>query len=83
MKRLLLFFFLPYFSISQIDPTNNSSLNSIKPLIEVDVGFPWLINVNAGIKFNNHQISLIGKSFFIYHQAALSYNYYISQIRNN
>ena len=79
MKRLLLLFFLPCFSISQINENNNSSLNSIKPLIEIDVGFPWLINVNAGIKFENHQISLIGKSYFIYHQAAVSYNYYISE----
>tara|TARA_B100000902_G_scaffold393861_1_gene448969 strand:+ start:4609 stop:5679 length:1071 start_codon:yes stop_codon:yes gene_type:complete len=75
-KLLLLLIIIPFLCIGQSGVNSKYSLDSIKPVLNLGVGFPWIINVNAGIKINNHKILVNAKSYFISSETGLSYNYY-------
>ena len=77
MKKLLLFLLIPFLSFGQNHVNEKFRLDSIKPVLNLGVGFPWILNINAGIKMDNHTILLSAKSFFIYNETSLSYRYYL------
>lgn len=76
MKKILLLLIIPFLCIGQSPVKDQYSLDSIKTVLSLGVGFPWLINVNAGIKMDNHKMLLSAKSCFIYNETSLSYSYY-------
>mgnify|MGYP001393857243 CR=1 FL=1 len=76
MKKLLLLL-IPFLCIGQNRVNDKYSLDSLEPVFDLGVGFPWLINVNAGIKMDDHKILLSAKSCFLYNETGVSYSYYV------
>jgi len=75
-KILLVLLIIPFLCIGQNRIYDKYSLDHIKPVLDLGVGFPWLINVNAGVKIDNHKVLLSSKSCFIYNETGLAYSYY-------
>ena len=77
MKKLLFLLIIPFLCFGQNYVNDKYSIGSSKPVLDLGVGFPWLINVNGGVRVDNHKILLNAKSSFIYNETGLSYSYYV------
>ena len=78
MNRLLIFFIIPFFVFSQTEQTDPGK-KIFKPIFDIGIGLPWVINTQAGIQYNNHKVTLLAKSFFVYTKSGGAYNYSLSQ----
>jgi cell wall-associated NlpC family hydrolase len=79
MKKLFFILIIPFFSFGQNTLNNKLLLDSIKPVIDLGIGLPWIMNINAGIKVDNHEILISAKTCFIYNSTGLLYSYYVTK----